>query len=239
MEQLNVCICEDNEKDYENLRSLISREGANTVCEHYGSAEDFLNEYYPGKFDLLFLDIYMQSMTGIEALERIRKVDQNLSVVLVTTSTDFALESYRLHAMRYVEKPVRREDVSETIQLCMLKKESQPHLEVKSGYNKLRIPFDQILYVEQQGRNMTICQADEQKITVSGKLDDIQDQFEGETFFRCHKSYIVNLSHIRSVDHELQTFVMTNEDCVHIRRESFYKAKHAYEDFLFDIARRV
>jgi DNA-binding LytR/AlgR family response regulator len=239
MEQLNICICEDNDRDYETLRALIDKEEANTVCEHYSSAEDFLKEYYPGKFDLLFLDIYMQSVTGIEALERIRTVDQNLSVVLVTTSTDFALESYRLRAMRYVEKPVREEDVSEVIQFCLLKKESQPHLEVKSGYNKLRIPFDQILYVEQKGRNMSICQTDDQIIMVSGKLDDIQSQFEGETFFRCHKSYIVNLSHIRSVDSELQTFVMTNEDCVHIRRESFYKAKHAYEDFLFDIAQRV
>jgi DNA-binding LytR/AlgR family response regulator len=110
---------------------------------------------------------------------------------------------------------------------------------VKSGYEKLRIPFDQILYVEQQGRNMTICQANDEKIRVSGKLDDIQNQFEGESFFRCHKSYIVNLSHIRSLDHELQIFVMENKDCVHIRRESFYKAKHAYEDFLFDIAKRI
>ena len=236
MERLQVGICEDDSQERERLLTRVNASAERVEAETFGSAEELLAAFYPGKFDLLILDIYMNGMTGIDALEKIREKDTRVVAAIATTSKDFALESYRLRAARYLEKPVRADEIEELMRYVIMKKESEPHFECEMGGMQVRIPFDRILFVEQKGKNLCIHLDDGDEKTVRGTLDETEQRFPENCFFRCHKSYLVNLAKIRDIDRELMTFVMGDGQQVHIARRSFYAAKRAYEQYLFHAA---
>lgn len=236
MEKLQIAICEDNKEERVRLLGLVSNSYSELSVEAFESAEDLLASFYPGKYDLIIFDIYMGGMTGIEALEQIRHSDVRVIAAIATTSKDFALESYRLHAARYLEKPVNEEEIRDLIQIVISRKESEPHYECETADGRVRIPFDRIQFVEQRGKNLIIHEENGQELTIRGKLDEVQAAFPEKYFYQCHKSYLVNLSNIRRIDKELLTFVMENGEHAHINRKGFYAAKRAYEQYLYSIA---
>lgn len=236
MEQLLVGICEDDKEERVRLLDMVAEAAEKVKAEAFGSAEELLESYYPGKYDLIILDIYMGGMTGIDALEKIRKADGRVTAAIATTSQDFALESYRLRAARYLEKPVNQEEVRDLVQTVVRKKEAEPHYEGETNGTRIRIPFDRILFVEQKGKKLWIHMDDGRELQVRGKLDDEEKRFPAEYFPRCHKSFLVNLAKIRGIDRELMTFVMEDGQHVHIHRQGFFAAKRAYEQYLFSIA---
>lgn len=236
MEKLQIGICEDNKDERVRLLRLVSDSYAELSVEAFESAEDLLAAFYPGKYDLIIFDIYMGGMTGIEALEQIRHSDVHVVAAIATTSQDYALESYRLHAARYLEKPVDEEEIRDLIQLVISRKESEPHYECETAAGRVRVPFDRIQCVEQRGKNLIIHVENGQELVVRGKLDEVQVDSPEKYFYRCHKSYLVNLSNICRIDKELLTFVMEDGQNVHIHRQGFYAAKRAYEQYLYSIA---
>lgn len=236
MEKLQIAICEDNREERVRLLRMITESSEESAVEAFESAEALLAAFYPGKYDLIIFDIYMGGMTGIEALEQIRQSDARVTAAIATTSQDFALESYRLHADRYLEKPVDEQEIRELIQIVTRKKESEPHYECETAEGRVRISFDRIQCVEQRGKNLIIYAGTGQEMMIRGKLDDEQKVFPDRYFYRCHKSFLVNLSKIRSIDRELLTFVMENGQHVHIHRQGFFAAKRAYEQYLYSIA---
>ena len=237
MEQLRIGICEDNREDRLRLIGLIRQEPGCHALEEAGSAEEMLRTYYPGKYDLLLLDIYMEGITGIEALRKIRTIDSGVEAAIVTNSEDFTLESYRLHAIRYLEKPVQKQELEDLLRFCIMKKEAEPHFMIESAGRVIRIPFGRIDYIEQRGRMLVIYRTGGDLLTVMGRLDEIEPQFPETAFFRCHKSYLVNLARIRRLDRELMTFVMEDGSQVHIRRQSLPAARRAYENWLFRVTK--
>ena len=235
MEQLRVGICEDDKKSRIRLLGMVTDSAEKVTAEAFESAEDLLDHFFPGKFDLLILDIYLGKMTGIDALEQIRRKDTRVVAAIATTSQDFALESYRLRAARYLEKPVKEDDIRDLIRDVIRKKESEPHFEGESGGKRIRVPFDCILFAEQRGKNICLHMDDGEELVFRGKLDDEKSKFSEKYFFRCHKSFLVNLSKICGIDRELLTFVMQGGEQVHIHRQGFFAAKRAYEHYLFSI----
>ena len=237
MEQLRVGICEDDKDASVRILSMVTDSSERVTVEAFESAEALLDNFYPGKFDLLILDIYLGEMTGIDALEKIRETDTRVVAAIATTSQDFALESYRLRAARYLEKPVKEEDIRDLLQDVIRKKEAEPHYVGETGGEKIRVPFDCILFAEQRGKTICLHMEDSQELVFRGKLDEEQKKFPEKYIFRCHKSFLVNLTKIKGIDRELLTFIMLDGQQVHIHRQGFFVAKRAYEQYLFSIAR--
>lgn len=99
---MNIAIIDDISTDAEALKNIAvsyfeKKQIRAEIC-HFFSAEEFFEDYQPGKFQILFLDIYMDGMTGMEAARRIRRQSDNCILVFVTTSSDFAVESYDVGA---------------------------------------------------------------------------------------------------------------------------------------------
>lgn len=230
---LKAAICEDNPKDMEDLFSCIAGCNIATDCDRFYSGEDFLKEFTLGKYDIVFLDIYMGGMPGVDVALEIRKIDRAVTLVFTTTSTEHTLESYRMKAVAYLEKPITKVDIEEALSLALTKRNTRSYITLLiDGVNK-RIMTEGILYFEHQNHAVTIyTQGENLRTSQSVKLDQIESMLP-DYYFRCHHSYIVNLSYIREVDKDLAVFVMQDNSRVHIRRKDLKKAIRAYEDFLF------
>ncbi len=236
-EILQIAICEDTQSEQERLLSLLHQASIQNQAIHYESGEQLLSEYMVGKFDLLLMDIYMSGMTGLETSKKIREIDRDIPLAFVTASTEHTLESYRLNALKYIEKPYNTEDINEMLELALMKKQSASGLVIQKNKIKSKIPFSKILYLEQKNRQVLIALYSRELICVYDKLSDLLPQLDGELFFHCHKSYAVHLPFISGIDKDLRCFVLIDGKNIPIRRELMGKAKKELERYLSERTR--
>ena len=120
---LKIVICEDEPDQKNMLLELLDESNIENTSVVFANGEDLLADFKQGKYDLILMDIYMESeLTGIDTIRLIRKKDKDIPVAFVTTSKDHALESYRLSAMKYIEKPYSKESIEDILHLALLKK---------------------------------------------------------------------------------------------------------------------
>jgi len=237
---LKTAICEDRPEDAALLVDYISRSGIAAACEVFPSGEELLNGFFAGRYDLIFLDIYMQGMRGIDAAEKIREKDESVVLAFTTTSRDHALESYRLGALKYLEKPVKAAEVKQALSLARANRSSAAYISVMAGGKKTDIPINSILYCEQQDHAVTLnTEGGPLRASQSVKLSAIEPLLPSPQFLRCHQSYVVNLRYVEKLDREMRTFTMKNGGTVYIRRQDIKKTAEAYEDYLFCTARNA
>ena len=234
---LKIAVCEDTLADSDLLLHHIAESGIAAEREVFTSGEALLSSFLPGKYDLIFLDIYMGGIRGVEVAAEIRKADRTVTLIFTTTSTEHTLESYRLKAASYLEKPVRQADVQETLELALSKRNTAAYISLLIEGTNQKLPLESILFFEQQNHAVMVHrQTGILRTSQTVKLNHIEPQLP-DCFFRCHHSYIVNLHAIRAVDKELKVFIMEDGSRVHIRHQSLSKAVKAYEHCLFNTAR--
>lgn len=236
---LKIAICEDTESEKEKLLEVLSECSIASDTYTFASAEELLKVYKPEEYDLILMDIYMDGMTGVEAVSEIRELDRDIPIAFITTSTDFALEGYRLSVLKYIEKPCKQEDIEDMLQLALMKREGAPSLLIQKQGTPAKIRVSKITHVEQKSRQVIIYKESGEEVQIYDHLTNMLDQLENYNFFYCHKSFAVNLAYVKYIDEELKSFVMVNGENIPIRRESLSKAKQLFEDFLFDHTRGV
>lgn len=234
---LQLAICEDTPADAELLASHLMGSGIANCCEVFPCGEALLAAFAPGKYDLIFLDIYMGGMKGVDVAAQIRRADRTVTLVFITTSTEYTLESYRLRVASYLEKPVAREDVREILSLVLAKRNTAAYLTLLIEGANRALPVESILFFEQQNHAVMVhTHAETLRTSQTVRLAHIEPLLP-EHFFRCHHSYLVNLRAVREADRELGVFTMQDGSRVHIRYQSLKKAVQAYERCLFDSVR--
>ncbi len=235
--RLRIAICEDNEKDLAILTDHIKQSGISADCALFNSGENLMADFYPDQYDLIFLDIYLGGFSGINAAERVRKIDGEVLIVFTTTSTDHALESYRLKAPRYLEKPLKPGEVVEALKLALDKRKKVASINLLIQGKYLDIPLGKIIYFEQKNNAVQINTTKgllqvSQTVRISAIAGTLPTNF-----LHCHHSYIINLNYVKGIDHQFKVFNMANGDRVHIRHKSFKEVVSKYEDHLFCKAR--
>ena len=239
MEPLRLAICDDLPEEREKLLCLLEQAPIPTVSTQFGNSEELLKVFRLGDFDLLLMDIYMDGMTGVEAVKKIREMDEQISIAFTTTSTDHTLESYRLSVLKYLEKPVRQKDVNDLLRLVQIQKENIPRLVIQQNGKVQKIPLSELLCLEQKAHHLILSLRDGSTIQFYGKLSALLPQLEGQPFFCPHKSYCVNLAFVCGINKEYQCYQMADGKKVPISRPNRAKAKRAYEDFLFARTREI
>jgi two-component system LytT family response regulator len=235
---IRIAVCEDMPEDATRLLRYISESGIPTNCQYFSSCEALIADFVPGRYDLIFLDIYMGNVQqGIDAAAKIRETDAMVTLAFTTSSEEHALEGYRLKAIAYLEKPVNSTDVREVIEHAVTRRKNAPAVRLLVGGKDQKVPLQTILYFEHKDRSVFVnTLSDVIRTSQTMSLKDIQPQLP-VGFIRCHQSYIANLRYVKELDRDLRLFRMQNGDPVYIRRSSLGKAIKAYERQLFVTAR--
>ncbi|WP_408072128.1 LytR/AlgR family response regulator transcription factor [Butyrivibrio sp. JL13D10] len=228
---IKVAICDDEMTQRRQLQFIIEKSRPGTEVNAFESGEDFLNSFRPGVYDLIFMDILMPGMGGIDATSKIRSVDGSVPIVFATSSKDHAMEGYKNRVIRYLMKPFDPVEVSEVLELAAQMKGSQGGVTVRISGKDMTFSYEKICYVEQSSHTLYIHMANGATLQLTGKLDNIEAQTPDDSFIRCHQSYLVNLAHVKSVDRSLQVFIMKDGDSVHIRRESIPEASRMLAEY--------
>jgi len=149
-------------------------------------------------FDLIFLDIQMEQPDGMETAKMLRRRGNHSLLVFVTVLKEYVFDAFEVEAYDYLIKPLDGEHFRRTMDRAVkaLEQRKEKSIIVRRGTSCEVIPLAQIVYCEVQGRKIYIHQSDGKITDYYEKLDDFERRVDGR-FFRCHRSYLVNLECIR------------------------------------------
>lgn len=232
---MNIAICEDLERDARQLAELLARyrerNGVEFDVTTFRNGDELMRGYEPGRFQILFLDIYMDGVNGMEAAKRIRVADDGCELIFTTVSREHAMEGFAVRAAHYLSKPLEYEQIEEAMGRC--REQVNRHarsIGLTVGSRPVRVRLRDILYVEVFGKSCMLH-------TVNGDMDtklpidELEQMLGGSPFLRCHRSYIVNLNHVRDVvEHR---FILTNGDHALIPIRNYAAMKKAFHEHNF------
>ncbi len=198
-----IVICEDDITQITFLRECIlkSLEGISSQIElfEFNSGEELLESNLEG-IDIFFLDIKMLKLTGMDVAKIIRETNDTSEIIFITSIVDYIQEGYKVRAYRYLLKPIDFGDLNESILSCISdiikKRENFMLIENKGIINKILI--NSIMYIEIRKKVLTIHTKDDTYYT-KNSMDKIELELEKYNFFRCHKSYLINLEYIQFI----------------------------------------
>lgn len=201
--QLRIAVCDDEKEQLEYIKGLLQswgeKRGMTLLITEYKSAEEFLFEYPEKAFDLLLLDIEMDGVSGMELAKRLRERGDMLPVLFITGFSEYVEQGYDVEALHYLLKPVSEERL-ETVLDRYVKKTGthQESLLVSDGGYLTHVELSDILYIEADGRHTRVQLTDGSALLCEKGIGVLAKQgLLG--FVQCHRAYLINLRHVRSI----------------------------------------
>lgn len=200
MKLLRICIVEDEKKSQDDLQNLIRRfeaeENIKCAVTVFGDGMNFISDYRP-VYDIIFMDIEMPFMNGMNAAKKMRELDPDVSLIFVTHLTKYALQGYEVDAVGYLLKPAEYFSLSRRLKKAIARREfsAADDILVKSVDGLVKIERAKLRYVEIID-HFLIWHTVTADHKAYGRLSDAEELLSAPHFFKCNKSYIVNFGHI-------------------------------------------
>jgi len=216
-----IAICDDNKYDIKTISSaldVLREEGVELETVAFTDGFDLIKNFENGtRYHLLILDMVMDSINGIETAKRIREYDVSMPILIVTSTREFALEGYLVNAWRYITKPLDNERFLDEIKIILdsVSKRDETYFVIDSSKGLIKLKLDDILYFDSNLHTITAHTAKEQ-YPFRGKLSQIEEDYTGKNFFRIHKSYLVNLRHIKKISKLCVTLI--NDEVIDVSK---------------------
>lgn len=234
-ELLNIVICENDINDQEFINKNVIKILDDLKIEYeikiYNSGERLI-EAYKNDADIILMDIQMDGIDGMETAREIRKVDDKVEIIFITSFVEYALEGYEVKAYRYLLKPVKYDDLKTSLINCLndinLLKKS---IVIKEGDARVKLSLKDIMYIEVQRNDITVHTLNGIYET-KGTMSNFESEINSDTFIRCHKSYLVNLEYIKSV--KRYTAMLENDEEVPLSRNKYKEIKDKFFDLIED-----
>ncbi len=228
---MKIAICDDDSVQLKYIYTLVQK-WSNAVKDNsavfcYSNAQELLFDYTPNCFDVLLLDIQMEGENGISLAKRIRSLKDNAVIIFITAVSDYVFEGYDVGAVQYLLKPVNEDKLIECLNTALKKLPEKKKIIFESNGTNIVVSEDDIIYAEAFSHKTKIVLCSEE-FFVSENISGIE-QMLGDDFYKCHRSYIVNLKHIDSI--KKYDAVMDNGASVPVSRRIYNDFNNAFIAF--------
>lgn len=228
---IEIILCEDqveHQKNIErNLENILYEKNIDYNLNIYSTGEELLNNYNQGA-DIFILDIQMAEITGMDVARKIREIDKNKPEIIFTTSLiEYIQEGYEVRAYRYLLKPIKYDDFKKHILCCIdeVLNKRDKFILVENKNETYKINIEDITYIEIQRKDMTIHTENkiyETKMT----MDKIEKELKNHNFYRCHKSFLVNINYVENIKQYVA--ILDNKEEISVSRHRFKDFKHKF-----------
>lgn len=206
-----IAVCDDEEYFRILEKKLIEKymKGQGYICliDSYPSGQEMLDAIGGSlQYDIVFLDVSMGELDGIETAKNIRKITEKVDIVFVSAYITYALDGYKVNAIRYLLKEENGlenalKECLDTIigRIC----QRQTAYEINLLNGKKNIPVDTVLYAESKLHKIifyTMENGTVKEYCKYGKLDSVQEELGQYGFYRVHQSYLVNIKYVKNVE---------------------------------------
>lgn len=234
---VRVAIVEDEEELHEYYQKLIEAWGkansVRTVTAFVGSSEEYLFKYEgQNAFDIIFLDVCMKDMNGMELAHEIRKFDRNVQIVFITGKPEYVFEGYEIDAVRYLIKPVEEGELSKALDACMekLRKSREDYLTVKYLGENLRLSKSEIIFVRVEGHYLQMQTVD-RIYEWKASLKEMLSKLDPGRFIPANRSVVVNLEFVSKITRE--ECILENGEAIPVSRGAYGQLNDAFMKYYF------
>lgn len=237
---IKIAFCDDEMEVLHQMNELLDRyqveRNEDITYAAFQSPFELLTEIEKGiRPDILFLDVVMPGQNGMDVAKEIRQYDTNMKIIFLTSSPEFAVESYTVGAYFYQLKPIWEESffrlMDSVLSECEKKKKNSLILHSKDGIT--RIDLQQLEYCEVLGRKLLFHLENGAVLEGAGSLDDLVGQLmQYSNFFRPHRSFLVNMEYIQNISS--RSIKMVNDAVIPIPHGKCSEIKNTYMEYAFN-----
>jgi DNA-binding LytR/AlgR family response regulator len=231
---VQIAICDDSPEDIKKLSEVLYAYNDSFQITAYSNGEFLIADCLENEnlFDILFLDIYMPSLNGIETATKIRSVLKDVIIIFISSSNEHYPDAFEVFAFNYIIKPVTPGKLNKLMDqaLMNINKERRNQIQFSYKSKNYRIFCRDILYVESRDKIILFHMVDNTTMQCYAKLDEISKQLPGETFIRTHQSFIVNIYHVTEMS---ENYFRVGPSAINISKKYLKAAKDKYFDYLF------
>ena len=197
---IRIAICDDEKHMSDHIRSMVlnffRKKNREISLRMFSSGEELLN--YNGQIDILFLDIQMKDMDGMETARRLRADKFRGFLVFITVLKEMVFQSFEVQAYDYLVKPVDDKQFEKTMErlYASMQNASEDSLLVQKGYEGRIIREDEIVFCEIIDRKIYLNLASGEVVDYYERIENLETKLNNR-FYRCHRSYLINLKHLK------------------------------------------
>ena len=197
---IRIAICDDEKHMSEHIRSMVSdffrKKNREISLRMFSSGEELLN--YNGQIDILFLDIQMKDMDGMETARRLRADKFRGFLVFITVLKEMVFQSFEVQAYDYLVKPVDDKQFEKTMDrlYASMQNAGEDSLLVQKGYEGRIILKKEIVFCEIIDRKIYLNLTSGEVVDYYERIENLESKLDSH-FFRCHRSYLINLKHLK------------------------------------------
>lgn len=198
---LHIAICDDEKYMSDKIKTMVSdffrrKNVGITVCQ-FANGEELLK--YNKQIDILFLDIQMKGINGMETAKRLRQKQFKGFLVFITILAEMVFQSFEVQAYDYLVKPLDEKYFEKTMERIFIsvQSSSKANLLVQKGYKSRIVSFDDIVFCEIINRKIYLHLISSEVIDFYGKIVEFEKKLDNR-FFKCHRSFLINLKYLKS-----------------------------------------
>lgn len=205
-----LLLCDDNEEHLnileEHIKNALEDKQVSYTFHKTMSGVESVEMYMKRKYDLVFMDIMMPGISGIDISKKILEIDPNAIIIYVTSSIDYAVKAFEQFAFHYLVKPISEEALGlvfekafEKIEKNILYNNEKSFFVIKKNGKEIKIIDRDVLYFEKENNYINIQMENHKNETVRMTFKELENIIDMELYLRCHNGFIVNKSKIKSV----------------------------------------
>ena len=236
---IKIAFCDDDMEVLHQMNELLDRyrveRNEDITYVAFQSPFELLTEIEKGiRPDILFLDVVMPGQNGMDVAKEIRQYDTNMKIIFLTSSKEFAFDSYEVKALQYLLKPVSPNQLWSIMNDFMVLIKNQKEIFVaRTSDGFCKIALEDTNYLEAQNKSVLVFPHNGTSIEIRELFSRCEEIFTLEQgFFRCHRSYIINLNFVNQFTKNSVT--MTNGVTLPISRSRSLAFKEAYFTYMFE-----
>lgn len=198
---IHIAVCDDEKYMSDTIRTMahdfFRRKNMETVIWQFSNGKELLES--DKTIDILFLDIQMNEMNGMETARILRSRKFKGFLIFITVLKEMVFDSFEVQAYDYLVKPIEKKQFEKTMErlFSSMQDASQANLLVQRGYESSIIPFDEIVYCEIIDRKVYLHLVSSEIIDYYDRIENLERRLDGR-FFRCHRSFLINLKYLKS-----------------------------------------
>ncbi len=197
---IRIAICDDETYMSEHIKEMVSeffrKKNREITIQTFSSGDELLD--WDEQMDILFLDIQMKGTDGMETARKLRENKFRGFLIFITVLKEMVFQSFEVRAYDYLVKPVEEEQFEKTMERCFasIQNASEDSLLVQKGYEGRIIRKDEIVFCEIIDRKIYLNLASDEVIDYYERIEHLETKLD-DYFFRCHRSYLINLKHLK------------------------------------------
>ena len=221
---LSIAVCDDEVIECCNMakriKDILEDMKIPYIIRQFQSGRELLQALE--SFDIVFLDIIMQDMDGMKTAQSFREKAFDKIIIFISSSREYVFDAYDVEAFQYLLKPVDNRKLKKVLQRAVLKteKHSQEFIIVSRERQKKKLFLDDIYYFEIKGRVVDV-HGTEGIFTYYEQIGELENKLRDKGFFRCHKSYLINLKYVDVYNR--QEVTLENGEAIAIAKRRYDK----------------